>query len=437
MSTRAWIAIAASTLAACAPAAPCPSLAEASAPAQADAAAPDREGFSVATSIPASLDPAALERIRQRAKSEHSSALVVIADGAIVAEDYFGFDPDKPRMAMSVTKSVVALGLGVFVGRGFLDLDKPLSTWIPELASSAAADKSAITLRHLMNHTSGLTTARAGAKQEDWWTHSIEEHVLGSKLESEVGSSFVYNNNATDFISVVVRRANPEHAFFDDLLDFTLFAPLGVHATGWSKDAKGDPRTSGELQIRAIDLAKIGQLLLDRGKWRGASLVPESFIDELERPGQSITDQCGLLWWRDGKPKTVFLNDRRLGVWRSAGADSAVIEKAASLVGKTFPSRGAAREALAALVGEEAVSALEELLKKRHSRMFEQTTDVLAYRADGWLGQYVIVVPSARLVAVRMRDPRESSWNDQEYNYDDFRWDVLDLARVSVPVADR
>lgn len=400
------------------------------------AAPTTRHGLPVRGAPPAALDAAALAHLVAHAEAEHSTGLIVLHDGQIVVESYFGADPQTASMAMSVTKSVVALGIGALVDAGLLDLDEPLATrLVPEWAGT---DKATLTTRHLLNHTSGLPLERYGAGGEGteaWRTRTIEAHVLAADLVTPPGEAFAYNNNAVDFLSVVARRAEPERMYLDDTLQRFVFGPLHVTGAFWSKDGRGDPRGGGELIIRPIDLAKIGQLVLDRGVWQGQRVLSEAWIDQMLAPGQPLTDQCGLLWWRDGVAKAHFLTESRLKRWIERGVDAAHVEAARPLLGQRFDTLQAARVALARRIGDDALLAIEAKMKPVW--LFERETEVLAYRADGWLGQSIVVVPSQRLVAVRTRDPRRTSWNPAEFSYPDFRWDVLAVAGLTVPPAER
>ena len=321
------------------------------------------EGLTLARPGEHILEPQRTDAFVSRAREEGSTALVVLVDGKLVVEEYFGGSRDYTAFAMSVTKSVAALAIGVLHDRDLLQLDAPLSSsLVPEWQGG---DKASVTLRHLLTHTSGLDTTRYG-DPDHWLDGSIEAHGLAAPVAAAPDTTFVYNNQAADFLSVVARRADPDRLFLDDLLDRDVFGPLGITGAHWKKDGHGHPRAAGELLIRPIDLAKIGQLVLDEGTWNGRRIVSAAWIERMLAPGTPLYAGCGLLWWRDG-------DDER----------------------------------------------------------------ALAFRADGYLGQYIIVVPKARLVAVRMRDPMKTSWDPAEKTWPDFVWDVLSLSGIDVPADDR
>ncbi len=324
---------------------------------------PTREGFGLGTPRSNPLDGPRLAAFIQRAEQEKSTSLLVVVDGQLVVEEYFGTDPERATIAMSTTKSVVGIAVGVLVDAGLLDLDRPLSeTSIPEWKGGPKAE---ITARHLLTQTSGLATERYAEADNDWEEGSIEAHGLTVELKTPPGTVWNYNNGVSDFLSVLVRRANPEHLYLDDFVEVHLFAPLNIHGTFWLKDGHGQPRAAGELFIRPIDLAKLGQLVLDRGRWRGEQIVSEAWIEQMLEP-LDVANDYGALWW--------VMSDRER---------------------------------------------------------------ILGYRADGYLGQYVVVVPEARLVAVRTRDPRISGDDPKEFSWHGFGWDVLALAGYEIAEADR
>lgn len=300
------------------------------------------------------VDPDALAALRVRARAERSAALLLWVDGEMVVDESYGNEPDAPLVAMSVSKSVVVLRIGQLVEQGALELDAPLSeSIVPEWKDPARAR---ITLRHLLDHTSGLDPARYASDAEGFRTLTIEGHIPAMASVDEPGARFAYNNAAVDMLAVVARRADPSGRSLDVQLEAALFEPMGIGGTSWLTDGNGDPRAAGELLIHPRGLLAIGQLMLDRGRFGGQQLVPASWVDTIVRPGPY--PGCGLLWWLDRRD------------------------------------------------GEEAVA---------------------SWVADGYLGQYIVVVPEARAVAVRMRDGNSTSWDPAEFSYPEFRSDVLAL----------
>ncbi len=381
-----------------------------------------------ATPAPAQ-SPTPLTRILEKGKEQRSTAILIVQDSKMLAEEYFGSDPKRASMAMSVTKSIVALAIGAMVDRGQLALDEPLSKRLFPVWKNT--DKAGVTLRHLMNHSSGLDPKRAMPPG-----FTIEERALRSKLISEPGKRWRYNNNAADFLATVVRKAHPEGLYLDDYLDQGLFSELDIAGAYWMKDAKGDPRAAGELSIRPADLLKLGQLVLDKGRYKGEQLLSAAWIEQMLADGKTGYDRTGLLWWRRGRAKEVQLSPRRLQAWTKAGVAPPIV-RAASTLKATFASFKGAEEALQKKLSPARFQKLETQLEAARTSMFDAKTEVLAYCADGYLGQYIVIIPSKRLVAVRMRDGRLSGWDNKKYNYHDFAYDVMALAGYDIPKMER
>lgn len=244
------------------------------------------------------LDLERLRALASHAADEHSSALIVAREGRIVLEQYREGHDGGPIMAMSATKSVVALAIGMLIADRKLTLATTIESLLPEWKSLGA--KGAITVRQLLNHTSGLETKRGSEASQ-----TIRARFAAAQLVSPPGTRFRYNNAAVDTLALVVERAagKPLDAFLDERL-FTKLDAVGV---SWKKDPEGVPLAAGELILRPADLAKIGQLVLDHGQWRGEQLVPREWIDEMTSAGQPFVEDSGLLWWRNGgagKPRS-------------------------------------------------------------------------------------------------------------------------------------
>ena len=117
------------------------------------ACAADQPPFPEVEPAAVGIDPAALERLKKRARDSSSDEVVVIKDGKLVADWKFVVNPD-PIETMSATKSIVNLAIGKLIDQGKIkSLDQPVADFYPEWRQGR---KERITIRHLMNHTSGL-----------------------------------------------------------------------------------------------------------------------------------------------------------------------------------------------------------------------------------------------------------------------------------------
>ena len=256
----------------------------------ADADAP--EGFRTAREGPAAerVNADALEALVEAAAASRSSAMVVLHDGELVGS-WSAADESRPIEAMSATKSIVNLAVGRLITTGRLEsLDVPVHEFYPEWSEGA---KARVTVRHLMNHTSGLVTPLP--TNPIYESGDFVAYALESELATEPGEAFEYNNNATNLLAGVIGHAAGRR--MDLVLGDELFAPLGITDWTWSLDDAGNPHGMAGLQILPEDLATLGQLVLQRGAWKGEQLIEASWFDESLSPGSEHNASAGLLWW--------------------------------------------------------------------------------------------------------------------------------------------
>jgi CubicO group peptidase (beta-lactamase class C family) len=359
----------------------------------------------------ANLDEAALQKLIDDASAEKSTALVVVKEGHTVVESYArGYD-GGPLAAMSASKSVTSLAIGLLLAEHKLALETKLGDIFPEWREQS--DKASITIRQLLTHTSGLDQARASVGRG-----RIAEHVAKARVVFPPGTRFQYNNDAVDLLSVIVKRRSG--MALDQYLDEHLMKKLGITDATWMKDRDGNPFSAGELLIRPVDLAKIGQLLLDGGIWKGERILPGDWIEESVRPSQPFMENYGFLWWRDGETDAV-LDEATLAFWRDAGVSDAIVARLRPLVGRSL-TWGEYASAMQAVLDSGTRAKLDDLMRSSHlpnggTRMKDPAS---GFSARGWLGQFLVIDPKARIVAVRMRMPRHDDYVGKGRDRDGF-----------------
>ena len=230
-----------------------------------------------------------LETIIAESQKTNSDAMIIYKDGKLVYKNYFG-NETRQIEAMSATKSAVGLAIGLLIDKGFLkSLDEPVSLFYPEWKQGR---KRNITVRHLLEHTSGLqNVANAGIEIEV--APDGVQLALAAELDSEPGKVFSYNNKATNLLAGIVERASGMK--MDAFLKTHLFDRIGVKQFQWRRDKAGNPIGMAGLQIFPEDLAKIGQLILDKGKWNGEQIISENWLKASFSP-ISARQESGLLW---------------------------------------------------------------------------------------------------------------------------------------------
>jgi CubicO group peptidase (beta-lactamase class C family) len=365
-----------------------------------------REGFVVGDPAAEGIDDVALAKLVTKAKTQHSEALVVVKNGKLVYEEYFGKD-DEPIVAMSASKSFTSLAYGFLLAEGKLaSLDELVVKTLPGFAS-ADPRKAKITYRHLLTQTSGIDTTRAGGTAGD-----IEANGLAVSCLFEPGTSWQYSNGGIDLLAALAGKLAGKP--MDQYLNEKLFRPMGIADVTWVTDRKGVPLGAGEMLIRPLDMAKVGQALLDGGIWKTKQIVPASWPALSFAQSSTFEPLYGLLWWRDAKVTSVGLTTDMLAQWKTAGLAADTTTKLEPIVGRTYPDESALYDALYGALTAAEWAALNTLLNTANHLPYVRNLGIGAvegYNAAGWLGQFLVLVPEKKLVAVRMRRARPADYD--------------------------
>lgn len=297
----------------------------------------------------------------QAFSDRHSGlGLIVLVDGKVVHEHYAkGITPTSVTQSLSLNKSVTSLMTGVALGDGTLkSIDDPVAPLLPEWSDAA---RGKITLRHLLSMSSGLHNY--SMSKADWpamklmLSDEIEATALTAAAENPPGSLFKYKNGDAQIAGAVLRRAIAKAhkgESYASYLSRTLWCGVGNHpATLWAESEEGAPRFYAGLQASLRDWARIGQLVLDKGRVGEKQIVPEAYIDQMTAPS-SANARYGLFIWRG----TPWAKDR--------------------------------------------VYSPEAGINAHHSAPY--AANDVAFM-DGYGGQRVYIVPSAKLVIARLSEP--------------------------------
>ncbi|GGB76407.1 serine hydrolase domain-containing protein [Deinococcus soli (ex Cha et al. 2016)] len=334
----------------------------------------------------------ALDHLIDAARATHSSALVLLHDGVpLVNESFDG--PARPIEAMSVTKAIVSLLVGRAVTLGHLEsVDVNVSEFYLEWRQGR---KRHITLRHLLNHTSGLqneplTTA------ELYPSDDFIQLALCAELSDEPGARLAYNNKAYNLLAGVLHRATGRR--MDDFARAELLAPLGITDFSWATDRAGNPQCMAGFAVRPLDLAHLGHLLITRGLWDGQRLVDDSWFDLSLNPTTPAWPTIGLGWWFVGEWEKRVVALKHVEAWRAAGIPEEDVRALEGLLGEH--EREAIASTFQAALGAQWIKKLDE----RPDAFDFRVGPPKVYYHDGHLGQCLAVLPSSGLVAVRMLD---------------------------------
>ncbi|MDX1666044.1 MAG: serine hydrolase [Saprospiraceae bacterium] len=373
------------------------------------------------------LNHSVLEDIKRKAFDTHSDAVIIMQNGSIVYEDYFGAE-EKPIYIASAGKSLVALAIGRLIDDGLLDsLDQPVHTLYPQWKQGNKKD---ITIRMLLNHTSGLqNNPNASVELEpppDHQVHNVIELALAAELSSMPGEKVAYNNKAVALLGGIIEEASGKRmdAYFED----HFFAPLGITQYDWIRDKSGNPTAHGAFVLKPSDLLKFGQLLLDRGVYDEKRILSEERIDRMLRQGQEFTPIWGLLWWRLPEYEKRIVDGEIWDSWQAAGMSEDLMRRLDPLKGKLFATKSEYYAAMKASLGEGWYQVLRNALpegEKLSKRIYSD--HITAYYADGFRGNYLVIVPEHDIVAVRCAD--HEGFNYQTDFFTDFARLVSELGK--------
>ncbi|HEU4950845.1 MAG TPA: serine hydrolase, partial [Holophagaceae bacterium] len=278
------------------------------------------DGWSVEPPAEAGFDPARLSAALAGALDGRMDlhGLVVERRGHLVAEAYRAgedkgvyslfartraFGPAVRHDTRSVGKSVIGLLVGIAQAQGKLGpLSTPVLDGFPEFKDLQTPDRRAITLEHLLTMSSGLDWQEGGPGRDDehklYWKWTPAYYVLSRPVAAAPGTRWTYNSGGCLLLADLVERATgtPLKAY----VQTRLFGPLGITDWEWVGDLHGRPMAFTGLRMRPRDMAKLGRLVLDHGRWEGRQLVPETWIAASLTPRLETGfdgTRYGYFWW--------------------------------------------------------------------------------------------------------------------------------------------
>jgi CubicO group peptidase (beta-lactamase class C family) len=281
------------------------------------------------------MDPAVLATIAGNVASLYPQvrSVLVVRHGYLVYEHYWqGMTASDGNDVQSVTKSVVSALVGIALGEGKLKgLNQPVGELLARhLPPDADPRLARVTLEQLLTMTSGLAgddpslggDPRLSERQEasrDW-----VRHILGRRLATDPGSSFAYGSATSQLLSAVVADATGQRTLA--LARARLFGPLGIHSAkapepvfvahpspaavkayarapvAWPTDPQGYQLGFSGLRLPSRDLAKVGYLYLNGGRWDTTQVIPAGYVAASTRPHSTPPpdgpgESYGYQWW--------------------------------------------------------------------------------------------------------------------------------------------
>ena len=212
-----------------------------------------------------------------------TTAVMVLRDGQILAEHYReDFDLYTSQRTWSVAKSIAASVIGIAVGQGLLEVDAP--ALIPEW-SAPGDPRARITLANLLNMASGLY--RVPNNQTDYLYYgggTVTETATEKPLEAQPGERWLYSNDDTLLAVRALRAVLDDDERYHAYPFVELLNKIGMRNTNLETDWQGNFVLSSQVWTTARDLARLGQLYLQKGVWDGEQILPKGWTDYVAKP---------------------------------------------------------------------------------------------------------------------------------------------------------
>ncbi|MCF8110752.1 MAG: beta-lactamase family protein [Desulfobacteraceae bacterium] len=318
--------------------------------------------------LPGGVDSGLLQKAMDNAFAEtdpefrkNTRAVVAVYDGDLIAERYApGISPQTPLLGWSMSKSVTNALVGILVRQGKLD---PGDSGLTEKWRSRDDPRSEITLDNLMRMTSGLEFDEAYAPFSDavemfYESYDFAEYAADKPLKAPPGTEWSYSSGTANIVAKLVRKeASRDYDRYYRFLYEELFDRIGMHSAVFEPDPSGTFVGSSYMFASARDWARFGQLYLRDGIWEQERILPEGWVSYTTEPAKKAPQgKYGAMFWLNAGSS----GDPGNRVWPSVPAD--------------------------------------------------------AYCAKGFQDQRVIIIPSKKLVLVRLGNcTGEDAWNNEAF----------------------
>jgi CubicO group peptidase (beta-lactamase class C family) len=209
------------------------------------------------------------------AKVDTMHSFMLLRHGYVVAEGWWKPEAaDKPHVLHSLSKSFTSTAIGLAVADGKLSIDDPILKFFPDEAPDQPGDKlKAMRIRDLLTMSTGHET-EAKFTDDTPWVKSFLAHPVPHKP----GTHFLYNTPGTHILSAVLTKVTGETML--QFLKPRLLDPLSIENPEWGSSPQGNTYGGWGLKIRTEDIAKFGQLYLQKGRWQDTQLIPQVWVEQ-------------------------------------------------------------------------------------------------------------------------------------------------------------
>lgn len=243
-------------------------------------------------------------QIKYKENKIHS--VLLIKNDQLIIEEYFkGHSANEPHDLRSATKSIRSILMGIAIDKGFIEnIDDPISKYLKSPIPNKNLDerKNKITIKHLLTMSSGLDCNDFDKeskgqedkiyRKKDWLQYAVDLPMV-----NEPGTQSNYCSIGTVIVAEIISQASG--MTIDKFAEQYLFKPLGITNKRWGHTSNKKVISSAKrLYMTPRDMAKIGQLIINNGKWNEKQIISEKWVEESTTMKTKIAgNDYGYLWW--------------------------------------------------------------------------------------------------------------------------------------------
>lgn len=225
---------------------------------------------------------------------------VIIKNGYIVDEYYKdGYDETSSFILNSASKSITSALTGIAIDKGYIEsVDIPISKYFPQISNFDDERWKQITIKHLLTHTSGISTTDDVLWNEWRASDNWINYILNLPITSTPGTSFSYSTGNTHLLCAILEQATETSLYAfgkENLFDF-----IGMNSVEIETDSQGVSDGGNGIWMTPYDMAKFGQLYLNNGVWGNKQIVPKEWVEastSIQFNRSSGSADYGYQWW--------------------------------------------------------------------------------------------------------------------------------------------
>ena len=280
------------------------------------------EKWSTSTPEAQSMDASILSQSEKKIEENYPNiySVLVVKNGYLVYEKYYnGANTGSSNPVYSVTKSVMSALTGIAINKNLIrSIDQKAAEFLPEYFKQIDdTRKKEITIKNILTMSGGLESI--DSNYYGYFTSKdYIAYALGKPLINNIGEKFDYNTGLSHLLSGIITESSDMNT--SEFANKYLFEPLGIDGSIWDMAGGGYYGGGAGLYLKPRDMAKLGYLYLNKGKWDGAQIIPEEWVEETKTKQISVepgVDYGYLFWLYNNRAK---INEKTYFSYAATGA---------------------------------------------------------------------------------------------------------------------